>query len=68
MKYRIVEDCGLFYPEYKEMFFWKKIPVRMHTWDYRYVHYASSYEIAQEAIKVFKEKGDISKYSIRGVE
>lgn len=64
MNYRIVEDCGLFYPEYKDMFFWRKIPVRMHTWDYRYVHYASNHEEARKAIEVFKEKGDISKPKI----
>lgn len=68
MIFRIVEDSGLFYPEYKQMFWWRKIPVRLHTWDYRYVHYASSYEEAEKAIKVFREKGDISTPGVRGVE
>lgn len=68
MKYRIVEDGGLFYPEYKEFLFWRKIPVRLHTWEPRYIHYASTNQEATEAIKVFKQKGDISKVNIKEVE
>lgn len=64
MKFRITEYCGVYYPEYKDFLFWRKIPTRLHSWEPRYVYYASSYEQALDAIEVFKEKGDISKARI----
>lgn len=67
MKYRIIEAEGLFWPQYKNRFFWWGVPVRLHTCQNRYVYYAINEENAREAIKVFKEKGDISKPRIIGV-
>lgn len=68
MKFRIVEVSGIFYPEYKEVFWWRKIPVRLHTWENRYIHYARSCEEAEKAIRVFREQGDISAIIVREVE
>ena len=61
MKFRVIEECGLFYPEYKKFLFWRGIPVREHTWEYRYVNYASNEQQALDAIERFKNLGDISK-------
>ena len=61
MKFRIIEEGGLFYPQYKKFLFWVGIPVREHTWEYTYVTYALNEQQALDAIERFKNLGDISK-------
>lgn len=58
MKFRVTQHGRLFYPERKGLFFWRGIPVRMHTWDNIWVYYADSFDAAYHAIEVYKEKGD----------
>jgi len=64
MKFRVLEDGGLYYPQYKKFLFWFGIPVREHTWEYRYVNYASNEQQALDSIERFKTLGDISKPKI----
>jgi len=68
MKYRITEYGRLFYPEYKNTFFWRAIPVRLHTWHNEYVYCAGSFDEAYHAIEIFKERGDISKFKVIEVD
>lgn len=63
MKFRIVEEAGLYWPQVKgDKWYstWKSIPVRLHTFGYRWVDYASSELEARNAIERFKVQGDVS--------
>jgi len=71
MKFRILEEAGTYWPQVKAdkwCSMWKGVPVRLHTFDDRYVCYASTEQQARDAIEKYKQVGDISQTKVISVD